>query len=191
MNTLEKILFLRNKFGALKLNPDDVLKTGPINHERQLGLFQNLWRWVDTYRNLGSREKLEERGMIFPPIYPGIDPECDWTTFERWVTLQPLTFKIDEAFVPKRFRADWSAADYKSELKKTLAFIDSYNLVLEFSNKIPAELVYEAFEKMHSHAEFEFIPEGSTNHIDLCDNYNCENCFQKKWCDLKDDFDDF
>ena len=189
MNTQEKILFLKNKFRALRLNPDDVLNTGPIDPERQLALLLTLWRWVDIYKTLGSREKMEERGMIFAPIYPGMDPDVDWTTFERWASRQTLTFNIAEAFVPKKFRKEWSTADYKKELKKTLEYIASYNLVLEVSDEVPANLVYQAFEKMHSNTEFEFTPEGSSIHIGLCDNYNCDNCFQKKWCSLKDDFD--
>ncbi len=185
MDILQEIKVIRNKFKQLKLDPDEIMVTDPNDPQRTKKQLTLLLNWVQAYKIYKNRKKMEEMGYSFPPVWPDCDPESDWLKFENWLNHISTTFKITEAIIPEKLRAEWSDKEYKKQLKITRDFLEKHNIVFDLDDEIPAKQVYKALEKMYGDEEFEKVAEGTTIHLNFCNMY-CDECFQRKWCDIPD-----
>jgi hypothetical protein len=183
---------------------DDILENDSLKTEfviRNLDLYQvfcatpddlalenrrmtSLLEWVDRYQELGSREKMEAEGFLFPPIEPDYSPDNDWFLFERWIKGLPVRLRLGDQLSGEYFIKnpdDMDDATLAAELELLTNSLAKVQISVDLNDGIPAQLVY-AYLLERLQEEFELMIEG-TVHLDGCSGY-CPDCFQRPWCEF-------
>ena len=89
-------LALKREFKFLGLDLAEVMEFSPFDLDLENRRIGNLLDFVHRFRKFGSREAMEiiEGNFVFPPIFPGIDPESDWYRFELWLQGRPIRMTL-------------------------------------------------------------------------------------------------
>ena len=102
--------------------------------------------------------------FLFPPIFPGIDPDGDWYRFERWMRGEPvrqtLAEQLPETFTIKK-PEEIGNADIEMERGRLIEALEKAGYGIGLNDCIPPRLVY-AFLYEHLGETFElFEADGS------------------------------
>ncbi len=182
-------LALKQEFKLLGLDLPEVMEFTPLDLDLENRRLENLLDFVQQYRQYGSREAMEAVAAhyLFPPIFPGIDPDGDWYRFERWMRGEPvrqtLAEQLPETFTIKK-PEEISNADIETDLGRLEEALEKAGYGIGLNDGIPPRLVY-AFLYEHLGETFElFETDGGGGFwtIDGCSGY-CPDCFQRPWCD--------
>lgn len=175
-------------YKGLGLNPEVLIGGGlTADVSQRVRLLEQLMYYVMKYHELGSIEKMQEAGMQYPPVFPGLGPDEDWQKFKRWVKKMKTYFTIDEALVPADCREDWTDDDYKRELEKTIQFLDQLQVRVDFCEGTPAKACYEALAQQCKGEKFDILGPDTYLNLTLCSG-RCDDCFQRDYCEMMDDF---
>lgn len=176
---------LRREFAIRDLDPEAICHLDPDDPVRENHLLKELLAWVDAYRELGNRQRMEEEGFDFPPVEPDLDPEADWLVFERWMAGLPTSLELGD---PSEFFLNPDAMDDEeiaAQLKDIAEMLERHSILIDLlSRNIPVRLVYEQLRELLSEFSLPLIPNdgGGAWHIDGCSGC-CPECFQRPWCE--------
>ncbi|MBN2001484.1 hypothetical protein JW935_28330 [candidate division KSB1 bacterium] len=174
---------LKNEFAVRNLDLSQVFFETPENLEHENRRLTHLLDWVEQYKKLGSREKMENKGYLYPPIDPDFSPDNDWFLFKRWLKGLPLkSMLIDQLpspYLPVN-PEQLSEEELSAELDYLYDLLFEAGFYIDYKEDIPPQLVYENVVD-HLDEEFELMTEGFW-HLDGCTGY-CPGCFQRPWCE--------
>ena len=100
----QRNLALKQEFKFLGLDLAEVMEFSPLDLDLENLRLENLLDFVHRYRKHGSREAMEGE-FLFPPIFPGIDPDSDWYRFELWMEGKPTRMTLADQLPKKIGRA--------------------------------------------------------------------------------------
>lgn len=181
----QRNLALKQEFKFLGLDLAEVMEFSPLDLDLENRRLENLLDFVHRYRKHGSREAMEviEGGFLFPPIFPGIDPDSDWYRFELWLEGKPTRMTLAEQ-LPKTFvlkkPEELSDEEIGAALEQLEEALYEAGYGISLNAGIPARLVYEYL--VESLGEMFELDPGGGWHLDGCGGY-CPGCFQRPWCD--------
>ncbi|MFQ6116624.1 MAG: hypothetical protein ACE5NG_21425 [bacterium] len=174
---------LKTEFTLRGLDLAEVWQPTPDNLELENRQLEHLLDWVIKYQECPDRKKLEAEGYLFPPTYPGIDPDTDWLIFERWMQGMPVRAKMkDQLQGGFLFREPESMTDeeIEAELERFFTHLADSHFSIDLVEDLPPRLVYILLREVLKE-EFEFIAAGRW-HINGCGGY-CPRCVQRPWCE--------
>ena len=175
-------LALKREFKFLGLDLAEVMEFSPFDLDLENRRIGNLLDFVHRFRKFGSREAMEiiEGNFVFPPIFPGIDPESDWYRFELWLQGRPirmtLSAQLPGTFVLKK-PEELNNDDIGAALEQLENALREAGYGVNLNAGIPDRLVYEYLVESLG----EIFELGPGWHIDGCSGY-CPGCFQRPWC---------
>ncbi|HRI60613.1 MAG TPA: hypothetical protein PK228_12840 [Saprospiraceae bacterium] len=181
----QRNLALKQEFKLLGLDLAEVMEFSPFDLDLENRRLDSLLDFVHRFSKYGSQQAMEaiEGTFLFPPIFPGIDPDSDWYRFELWMQGQPTRMTLAEQ-LPKTFvlkkpeeLTDEEIVAALEQLEEAM-FEAGYGISL--NEGIPPRLVYEYLVESLGET-FELGPGGGW-HLDGCTGY-CPDCFQRPWCD--------
>ena len=181
----QRNLALKQEFKFLGLDLAEIMEFSPFDLDLENRRLENLLDFVNRYRKHGSREVMEliEGKFLFPPVFPGIDPESDWYRFELWLQGQPTRMTLAEQ-LPKTFvlkkPQELSDEEIGTALEQLEEALYEAGYGVSLNAGIPARLVYEYLVESLGET-FELDPGGGW-YLDGCGGY-CPGCFQRPWCD--------
>ncbi|MGP8330294.1 MAG: hypothetical protein ACT6FF_08270 [Methanosarcinaceae archaeon] len=184
LDTLLENQSLKNEFKIRGLDVTRVWYPSPEDLELENRQLRRLLEWVEQYRIHQSREKMEARGYLYPPIEPDADPDSDWYRFKRWLLGLPVRKKIkDQLSQHFQFKDPGTLTDEKlpAELEKLLDELAGIHIDLIYNEGVPQRLVYEYLAGCLED-EVDLLGEGWWHNYG-CDGF-CPGCFQRPWCDM-------
>lgn len=182
----QKNLALKQAFRALDLDLNEVMEFTPYDLDLENARLESLLAFVEEYQKYGSQEVMEavKGGFLFPPIHPGISPDCDWFRFELWMQHLPTKKTLAEQ-LPSTFELvqpdSLRDEELESALDKLLAAMHSIGFSLTLNDDIPPRLVY-GYLMEELGETFELDAQGGW-FLNGCNGY-CPGCFQRPWCDI-------
>ncbi|MBV6438387.1 MAG: hypothetical protein EPGJADBJ_00008 [Saprospiraceae bacterium] len=181
----QRNLALKQEFKFLGLDLAEVMEFSPFDLDLENRRLENLLDFVHRYRQHGSREAMEviEGAFLFPPIFPGIEPDNDWYRFELWLQGQPTRMTLAEQ-LPKTFvlkkPEELGEGEIGAALEELEEALYKAGYSISLNEGIPDRLVYEYL--VESLGEVFELDLGGGWHLDGCSGY-CPGCFQRPWCD--------
>lgn len=174
---------LKNEFIYRNLDLDQIFHHTPENLEYENNCLNELLDWVIKYHELGSRQKMEAEGYLFPPVDPDISPDNDWFIFEKWLKGEKIRLTLKEQLGKPYIPKNPEHLSYKqliTEIENLVQIMTEAGYSIDLNEGIPPELVYLHMLNVLEE-EFMLLAEGWWQ-IDGCDGY-CPGCFQRPWCE--------
>jgi hypothetical protein len=181
--TLQKNLDLKRLFANQDLDLSAVMEFTPHDLDLENRRLFALAKFVYEYDKCGSRKVMEivKGGYVFPPIFPGIEPDNDWYRFELWRKGEAIEKPLAEMFsdqIPFRKPVDIAEEEIEAELERMLKSINEAKIGIGLVDGLPPRLLYTyLYEELGE----SFIVSNGGWVIDGCSGY-CPGCFQRPWC---------
>jgi len=180
---LRKNRALRKRFKELGLDVEQVWSPSPGDVELENCGLSTLLGWALAYRACPDRQKLEERGYMYPPIEPDFDPDNDWLIFESWMQGKPVSWRFEQEYGAMPSAEGLSEEEVVDKIRELTDKLAERQVVVEYQDGIPARLAYSELCRYLRESEFEIMASGATCHLTGCTGY-CPGCFQRPWCDM-------
>lgn len=175
---------LKTEFKIRGLDVAQVWYPSPDDLELENRQLRRLLELVEQYQIYQSREEMEARGYLYPPIQPGVDPDSDWYRFKRWLHGLPVRKKIKDQLSPYFEIKDpdtLTEEELTTELEKLLDELARIHIDLIYNEGVPQRLVYE-YLVASLEDELDLLGEGWWHTVG-CMAF-CPGCFQRPWCDM-------
>lgn len=173
---------LRDRMAEYGLKADDICETDPADPESANRRLRSLLQWVRAYRDCPDRGGMERMGFLYPPVYPGMDPDNDWLMFERWMRGEPLAWRLNPEEISLADPQGLSDDELDKRLEALAALLESRGVVLDVQEGVPSRLICAYLRERLAEMRFEYLAPGTTWHLTGCDGC-CPECFQRPWCD--------
>jgi len=174
---------LKQQLTERGLDPGILWELGADESEHPATILRDILRWTDAYSRWPSRAEMEKRGFLYPPVNPDFDPDADWLRFQRWMSLEPVTWNFCREFGPLGFPAKLTDRKIESELVRIQEQLTSRGVALDISANVPPRTLYTYLQTELTETDFEFLPPASRCHLTGCQGC-CEECFQHQWCEI-------
>ncbi len=148
-----------------------------------------LVKWIEAYEKCPNREKLEARGLLFPPVSPDIDPDSDWLRFEMWMQKKALERTGLDIVGPMKSPEQLNDEEVEKELERVQDILENENILVDFQERLPARLAYQELYRIVTTESFEVTGPDTRTHLTCCTGY-CPDCIQKPYCDIIEDMDE-
>ena len=167
-------------FAEAGLNPDHIYQL-PERMGLRINALMLLVKWVTAWRSCNSRRKMKSLGLEFPPVEPGVNPECDWLRFERWVNGLPLEWSLKEAV--RDYEDPEKVSDSMAEIRadSIMGMLADKNVLVDMQEGVPPKIAYAYLLRVAREERFEHLAPGTFQHIG-CSAY-CPECVQRHWCE--------
>ncbi len=149
-------------FKSKGYNPYDIIEIDFDDKEREFKILRQFFGFVGVFFDNGAtREAMEKLGYDWPSIYPGLTIEDDWKMFLRWVKKQKNYFTVEEAFIPKHLRKDWTKERYEEEVERCIEFLARLQIDIHLMCDLDPQKLYEYMEEHIAHEKFKIMTEDS------------------------------
>jgi hypothetical protein len=176
---------LKKIFTKMGLDLEPVFEFSPYDLDLENRRMRHLLSFIKKYYDCGSRDLMEQivGRFVFPPIFPGIDPDSDWFRFEKWLNGEPVRKKLKDILKKKftyKSKSALTGQELKKEVRNLIAALDEIGFGFGLNQDIPDRIVYEyIWETLEEEQD---LDDGGGWFIDGCSGY-CPGCFQRPWCD--------